>query len=102
MRWAIRFALALALLLPAATVGAQSAPPCQTTNGPKWFDTMLTELISVGYNGPIDPSSVAAAYARTTGGQVVCVASPASAALSAAPQAIAPAVTVRGGHTIIL
>lgn len=96
MRFAIGIALAVALLSPSTTVGAQSGPaPCQTANGPKWFDTMLVELFSAGYSGPSDPSSVAAAYARTTGGQVACAASPASPALSVSPAAAPAAAASR-------
>src|SRR5258708_525761 len=42
----------------------------QTKNGTQTTDTMAQQLASVGYNGPTDPSSIAEAYARTTGGAV--------------------------------
>lgn len=72
MRWWLAVSVLLGFVLAPGPVAAQAQPPCQTANGQKWIDAMVTELVSAGYGGPYDPASVISAYARTTGGAVTC------------------------------
>lgn len=74
-------AAALALIaLVARPAAAQDVVVCQTANGARTPAELAEEVRIAGYAGPWDAASVAAAYARASGGAVLC-GEPAPAAL---------------------
>lgn len=84
-------AVAVLLVVP-APASAQTPPDCQTPNGARSLSRMAGELLAVGYGGPWDPGSVISAYARTTGGAVMCEGQP-----TAAPAVVGDTIVVLVG-----